>query len=235
MHSSIGRATSGRLAGAVDGLLETRVAPTLTEPAERTVVGALSLSAPSPASAVPSAWTPGGTVAEWRPTAGGRAVQPFHSAGGRSVLSDTSAVRSADWRRTAGLPQPYWGMSALGGRVTGRPSSGRGPRRASTGVVGTSGRRYARFRDPSGAQVVKVFDRKVDAERHLAAGTQVGPTVDRRRDGLVRCACRSPPPRHGAEAGQARLWNRPPVGPLRAEGYLGGSGRATLVHEHRGR
>ncbi|WP_336026508.1 tyrosine-type recombinase/integrase [Geodermatophilus sp. FMUSA9-8] len=43
---------------------------------------------------------------------------------------------------------------------------------------------YARFRDPSGVQVVKVFDRKVDAERHLAtveASKLTGSYIDAKR------------------------------------------------------
>lgn len=45
-------------------------------------------------------------------------------------------------------------------------------------------RYYARYRDPSGRQVVKVFDRKVDADRHLIGvenGKLTGTYVDPRR------------------------------------------------------
>ncbi len=47
---------------------------------------------------------------------------------------------------------------------------------------------YARFRDPSGAQVVKVFDRKVDAERHLAtveASKLTGSYIDAKRASIT--------------------------------------------------
>src|SRR5581483_8890954 len=45
-------------------------------------------------------------------------------------------------------------------------------------------RYYARYRDPSGRQVVKVFDRKIDAERHLITvenAKLTGSYVDPRR------------------------------------------------------
>lgn len=47
---------------------------------------------------------------------------------------------------------------------------------------------YVRFRDPAGRQRVKVFDRKIDAERHLAAvtvGMAAGEFVDPRSSGIT--------------------------------------------------
>jgi integrase len=49
-------------------------------------------------------------------------------------------------------------------------------------------RYYARYRDPSGRQVVKVFDRKVDAEKHLVtieAAKLTGSYIDPRRAALT--------------------------------------------------
>ncbi len=57
-------------------------------------------------------------------------------------------------------------------------------RRSRSGRV----RWYARFRDPSGSQVVKVFDRKVDGERYLAtveASKLTGSYIDAKRASIT--------------------------------------------------